>query len=82
MPKKIADTTGFEITLSKTLVEQLDKLALTGMYGAERRDVIEHILSEQIRRLFASGEFSSLRERITEYPAKASNGEKKEAKPG
>lgn len=70
MAKKIADTVTFELTLTKSLIEQLEALALTGMYGAERRDVIEHILSEEMRKLFLSGGFSSLRDRISQYPAK------------
>ena len=81
MAKKISETISFELSLTKSLVEQLELLALTGMYGAERRDVIEHILSAEMRRLHASGEFSSLRNRINQYPAMAGNdGAKKESK--
>ena len=80
MPKqKIAETEGFEITLTRSLIEQLDLLGLTGMYGSERSDVIAQLLSQEVRRLLTTGEYSNLRDRINEYPAKPTdNASKKE----
>ena len=68
MPKNVAAVEGFQVTLTKSLIEQLDLLALTGMYGAHRQAVIEAIVSAEIRRLRSTGEFNDLRG-LKHYPA-------------
>lgn len=79
MPENIAASKKIQITLTKSLVDQLEALALTGMYGTQFQDVIEHILSEEVRRLRASGEFKDLRD-IKSYPAKGTDdGSEKES---
>jgi hypothetical protein len=78
MPENIADTDKVQIRLTKSLIEQLELLALTGMYGAQLGDVIQFILANEVRRLVASGEFSALRDRVKSYPAKGDEGAKKD----
>jgi hypothetical protein len=80
MPENIVETEKRQIRLTKSLIEQLELIALTGMYGAQFSDVIQVMLTNEIRRMFASGEFSALRDRIKSYPAKSDDGEKKESK--
>ena len=77
MPENIAASKKVQITLTRSLLDQLEALGLTGMYGTQLKDVIEHILSEEVRRLKASGEFRDLRD-IKSYPAKGADddGEK------
>jgi hypothetical protein len=70
MPENIADTEKRQIRLTKSLIEQLELLALTGMYGPQLGDVVQTILTNEVRRLFASGELSVLRDRVKSYPAK------------
>ena len=72
MPENISAPSKVQITLSRTLVDQLKALALTGMYGTQLKDVIEDILSAEVRRLRATGEFKDLRD-IKSYPAKGAN---------
>jgi hypothetical protein len=82
MPKNIAAVDSFQITLTRTLIEHLEILAGTGMYGAQLQDVIEDILSQEIRRLRAGGEFAEL-QKVRSYPASNKGGEdgnKKESK--
>jgi hypothetical protein len=70
MPENLVETDKRQIRLTKSLIEQLELIALTGMYGAQISDVIQVILSNEVRRMFASGEFSILRDRVRSYPAK------------
>jgi hypothetical protein len=78
--RNIAAASGFQVTLSKTLIEQLEILALTGMYGTDLTSVIEHIASNELRNLMASGQFASLRN-LKSYPAAGGDDEsKKESK--
>ena len=80
MPENIAETDKKQIRLTKSLIEQLELLALTGMYGAQFSDVVQTLLANEVRRLFATGELSTLRDRVKSYPAKSDNGTKKEGK--
>lgn len=80
MPENIAETEKKQIRLTKSLIEQLELLALTGMYGAQFSDVVQTLLANEVRRLFVSGEFSTLRDRVKSYPAKGDDGTKKETK--
>jgi hypothetical protein len=77
MPENISASRKVQITLTRSLLDQLEALGLTGMYGTKLKDVIEHILSAEIRRLRASGEFKDLRD-IKSYPSKEADddGEK------
>lgn len=80
MPENIVETERRQVRLTKSLIEQLELIALTGMYGAQFSDVIQVILTNEIRRMFASGEFSALRDRIKSHPAKNDDSEKKDNK--
>ncbi len=72
--------TGFQITLTQTLLDELEKLALTGVFGATVQDVIETLCSQEVRRLVTSGDLAKLLERIRIYPDKeAEDGGKKES---
>jgi uncharacterized membrane protein YqgA involved in biofilm formation len=78
MPKKISETDNIQITLTKSLIDQLEALALTGMFGSSVQAVIEHILSQKLMKLRASGEFASLRTPKI-YPARGGDdGSKKD----
>jgi hypothetical protein len=77
MPRNIADVDSLQVTLTKSLVEQLELLALTGMYGAQLGDVIQAILANEVRRLIATGEFSALRDQVKSYTAKGDEAGKK-----
>lgn len=79
MPENLVETEKRQIRLTKSLIEQLELIALTGMYGAQFSDVIQVMLTNEIRRMFASGEFSTLRDRIKSYPAKSDDADKKES---
>jgi uncharacterized membrane protein YqgA involved in biofilm formation len=77
MPKKIADTGPVQITLTKSLIDQLEALALTGMFGSSVQAVIEHILSQKLMKLRRSGEFPTLNAPKV-YPAKGEDDGKKD----
>lgn len=79
MPENIVETEKVQIRLTKSLIEQLELLGRTGMYGPQLSDVIQIILATEVRRLFASGEFSNLRDRVTSYAVKSEYEAKKES---
>ena len=74
--RNIAAANGFQVTLSKTLIDQLELLALTGMYGTDLTSVIEHIVSDEVRNLMVSGQFASLRN-LKSYPAAGGDDDSK-----
>ena len=65
--------------LPKSLIDQLEFLALTGLYGGpQAADVIQSILANEVPRLIASGEMKELG-RVKLYPAKNDDASKKDA---
>ncbi len=79
--RNIAAASGFQVTLSKTLIEQLEIIALTGMYGTDLTSVIEHITSNEVRSLMASGQLANLRN-LKSYPATGGDDDSKKAESG
>lgn len=76
MPKNHAETSpGFQITLTRSLCEQLEQLAQLGLYGPQVADVIEDLLSQEVRRLITSGDLAKLLERAKIYPARSEAAE-------
>jgi hypothetical protein len=80
MPENLVETEKRQIRLTKSLIEQIETLALTGLYGAQFSDVVQTILSNELRRLFASGELNILRDRVKSHPAKGEDIGKKDEK--
>jgi hypothetical protein len=80
MPENIVETEKKQLRLTKSLLEQLELIALTGMYGAQLSDVVQLILANEVRRLIATGELSRLRDQVRSYPAKGDERGKQEIK--
>lgn len=80
MPENVVETDRVQLKLPRSLIEQLELLGQTGLFGAQLGDVIGTILANEIRRMIVTGEFSTLRDRVRAYPAKAEDGSKKEGK--
>jgi hypothetical protein len=78
MPENISETDKVQMRLPKSLIDQLDSLALLGLYGSQRVDVIQTILGNEVRRLIVSGELKEF-SLVKIYPTKNEDASRKDS---